>query len=202
MPLRAVLFDYGNVLVHWDPRNLYRKLFDDPAEMERFLGEVVTLDWHWRNDAGALMADTLPPLIAQHPHYEPHIRAWGERYTETISGEIDGMAALLDALAARDVPLGLLTNMPPDQQDACLRHCSRRHLFRTIVVSGVEKISKPDPRIYQIALDRLGVRAGETLFIDDSAKNVAGAEALGMKGHLFTDREKLARTLADEGMLG
>ena len=203
MPIRAVLFDYGNVLVRWDPRHLYRKIFADEAEMERFLSEVVTMDWHVQNDAGALMADTLPPLIAKHPHYETQIRAWDTRYTETISEEIAESVALLDRLAVNGVTLGMITNMPSDQQDACLRHCSRLSLFGTIVVSGVEKISKPDARIYHMALDRLGgVRPEEALFIDDSAKNVAGAVAAGLKAHHFTTPRKLAEALAAEGVLG
>jgi 2-haloacid dehalogenase/putative hydrolase of the HAD superfamily len=201
LAIRAVIFDYGNVLVRWDPRNLYRKMFADDAAMERFLAEAVTLDWHQQNDGGALMADTLPPLIARHPHYETEIRAWGDRYTETISGEIEGSVALLDQLAARNIPLALLTNMPADQQDACLRHCTRLHLFKTIVVSGVEKIAKPDRRIYDMTLDRMGARAAETLFIDDSAANIAGAAQAGLATHLFTGPEKLTEALADAGLL-
>jgi 2-haloacid dehalogenase/putative hydrolase of the HAD superfamily len=203
MPVRAVLFDYGNVLVRWDPRHLYRKIFVDPAEMERFLSEVVTMDWHIQNDAGALMADTLPPLIAKYPHYEDEIRAWDTRYTETISGEIAESVALLDRLAANGVKLAMITNMPSDQRDACLRHCSRLSLFSAIIVSGVEKISKPDARIYHLALERLGgVRPEEALFIDDSAKNVAGAIAAGLKAHHFTTPAALADALAAEGVLG
>jgi HAD superfamily hydrolase (TIGR01509 family) len=201
--IRAVLFDYGNVLVRWDPRHLYRKIFADEAEMERFLAEVVTMDWHVQNDAGALMADTLPPLIARHPHYEVQIRAWDERYTETIAGEIEGAVALVDRLAANGVRLGLVTNMPADQREACLRHCSRLRLFETIVVSGVEKISKPDARIFHMALERMGgLYPEETLFIDDTPRHVAGAIAAGLKGHHFTTPEALAETLAAEGLIG
>jgi 2-haloacid dehalogenase/putative hydrolase of the HAD superfamily len=201
LAIRAVIFDYGNVLVRWDPRNLYRKMFTDEAAMERFLAEAVTLDWHQHNDAGALMADTLPPLIARHPHYEAEIRAWGDRYTETISGEIEGSVALLDELAVRNIPPALLTNMPADQQDACLRHCTRLHLFKSIVVSGVEKIAKPDKRIYDMTLERMGTRADETLFIDDSAANIAGAARAGLATHLFMSPEKLAEALAEFGLL-
>jgi HAD superfamily hydrolase (TIGR01549 family) len=202
MAIRAVIFDYGNVLVRWDPRSLYRKLFSDHDEMERFLGEVLTLDWHARNDGGALMDDTIPALIAAHPRYEAEIRAFQGRYTETIDGEIEGSVALLDRLAARGAPLGLLTNMPADQQDACFRHCTRLHLFQAIVVSGVEKIAKPDPRIYALALERLGVRAEETLFVDDSPRNVKGAARAGLAAHRFTTPEALGEALAEAGLLG
>ena len=200
--IRAVLFDYGNVLVRWDPRHLYRKLFADPEEMEHFLANVLTLKWHYQNDAGALMKDVLPPLIEKHPRYEQQIRAWDTRYTETIDGEIEGSVALIDRLHQRGVPIGLLSNMPADQQDACLVHCSRLHLFKTVIISGAEKIAKPDPRIYRLALERVGMAAGETLFIDDVQANIDGAAAIGLHTHLFTSPDALESALAAQGLLG
>ncbi|MGE3304254.1 MAG: HAD family hydrolase [Hyphomonadaceae bacterium] len=199
--LRAVLFDYGNVLVRWDPRHLYRKLFADPAEMERFLAEVLTMEWHIPNDSGVVMGERVAALAARHPHYADEIAAFQARYAETIAGEIEGSIALLDKLAAAGAPLGLLTNMPLDQQEACFSHCTRLHLFKAIVVSGAEKISKPDPRIYALALERLGADAAETLFVDDSPANVAGAERAGLAAHLFTSPAKLGQALEAAGLI-
>jgi 2-haloacid dehalogenase len=201
LAIRAVIFDYGNVLVEWNPRNLYRKILPDEAAIERFLAETDALAWHMRNDAGADMAVSVPALIAAHPRYRAEIEAWRDRFGEMISGEIAGSIALLDQLAARGTPLALLTNMAEETQAVCFAPFTRRHLFRTVVVSGVEKIAKPDKRIYDMTLERMGARADETLFIDDSPANIAGAAQAGLATHLFTSPEKLAEALADSGLL-
>ncbi len=154
-----------------------------------------------RNDAGADMAKTVPALIAAHPHYKAEIEAWRDRFGEMISGEIPGSIALLDKLAARGVLLALLTNMAEETQAVCFAPFTRRHLFRTIVVSGVEKIAKPDAAIYAMTLERMGARADETLFIDDSPANIAGAERAGLATHLFTTPGKLAEALAEADLV-
>ncbi len=154
-----------------------------------------------RNDAGADMAETVPALIAAHPQYKAEILAWRDRFGEMISGEIAGSIALLDQLAARNTPLALLTNMAAETQDVCFAHFTRRHLFKTVVVSGVEKIAKPNTAIYAMTLERMGARADETLFIDDSPANIAGAERAGLAAHLFTSPGKLAQALAEMGLV-
>ena len=202
MAARAVLFDYGNVLVRWDPRHLYRKLFDDSAEMERFLGGVCTMAWHIHNDRGAEMDERLVPLLEAHPAYAPQIRAFSARYGEMIDGEIAGSIALVDRLAARGVPLAMLTNMPGDKIDACFAPFTRKHLFDPIVVSGIERVIKPDARIYQIALARMGRAAEDVFFIDDSPANVEGARRVGLAAHLFESPAQLEAALAAAGLLG
>ncbi len=97
--------------------------------------------------------------------------------------------------------MGLLSNMPGDQIDACLVHCSRLHLFDPVVISGTEKIAKPDPRIYRLALERLGHAAADTLFVDDLPANIEGAAILGLRTHLFTTPEALESALTEEGLL-
>jgi 2-haloacid dehalogenase len=173
----------------------------DEAAVERFMTSTNALAWHARNDAGADMAETVPALIAAHPHYKTEIEAWRDRFGEMLSGEIAGSIALLDRLAERDTPLALLTNMAAETQTICFAPFTRTHLFHAIVVSGVEKIAKPDPRIYAITLERLGVRADETLFIDDAPANVVGAEQAGLAAHLFTTPAKLAQALAELGLV-
>jgi 2-haloacid dehalogenase len=202
MAVRAVLFDYGNVLVRWDPRHLYRKIFADPAEMEMFLGRICTMAWHAENDRGAHMDARLAPLIAAHPDREPQIRAFSTRYGEMIDGEIAGSIALLDRLAARGVRLAMLTNMPGDKIEECFAPFTRRPLFDPIVISGLEEVMKPEPRVYQIALDRLGMAPGEVFFTDDSPRNVEGAARVGLRAHLFESPEGLEAALAAEGLLG
>jgi HAD superfamily hydrolase (TIGR01509 family) len=199
--VRAVLFDYGNVLVRWDPRNLYRKIFPDPAEMERFLSEICTLDWHWRHDAGEAMAETTAALARRHPEHAESILAWDRRYGEMIDGEIEGMAAIVDELGDAGVRLAMLTNMPADKASDCFQPFTRRSEFDPIVVSGVEKLAKPDPRIYQLALGRMRTAPGDVLFVDDSARNVDAAQKCGMRGHVFVDAPMLRAALHDEGLL-
>jgi 2-haloacid dehalogenase/putative hydrolase of the HAD superfamily len=200
--VRAVLFDYGNVLVRWDPRNLYRKIFSDRAEMERFLAEICTLDWHRRHDAGASMTETTTELAQRHPEWAAWILAWDQRFGEMVDGEIDGMGALVDELGAAGVRLAMLTNMPADKADDCFKPFTRLGAFDPIIVSGLEKMAKPDPEIYELALARMNARAGDVLFVDDSPRNVATARRLGMRGHIFVDTPTLRSALADEGLPG
>lgn len=202
MAARAVLFDYGNVFVRWSPRTLYAKLIPDPGELDRFLTEICPLSWNDAHDGGALMADTLPARAALYPDYADLIHAWGARYGEMISGEIEGSIAVLDDLAAAGAPLALLTNMPADQQEACFAPFSRLHLFEAVIVSGPLKMKKPDPRIYAHALARMGRTAEDVLFVDDSQRNIDGAAACGLRTHLFTSPENLRAALVAEGLLG
>jgi FMN phosphatase YigB (HAD superfamily) len=199
--VHAVLFDYGNVLVRWDPRNLYRKIFSEPSEMERFLAEVCTLDWHRRHDAGATMAETTADLAQRHPGCADWIVAWDRRFGEMVDGEIDGMGAVVDELGAAGVRLSMLTNMPADKTDDCFKPFTRLGAFDPIIVSGLEQVSKPDPQIYELALSRMRASAGEVLFVDDSPRNVAAAVRLGMRGHVFVDAPTLRLALAEERLL-
>ncbi len=201
MPVRAVLFDYGNVFIRWDPENLYRRLIPDESARRHFLTTVCPPDWNAEHDGGALMADTLPARAALFPDHADLIHAWGARYGDMLDGEIEGSIAILDELAAAGVPLALLTNMPADQQEACFAPFTRKHLFQQVIVSGPLKMRKPDARIYAHALAQMGRDAREVLFVDDSAANVTGAEAVGLHGHRFTSPESLRAALAEHGLL-
>ena len=198
---KAVLFDYGNVLVRWDPRHLYRKLFSDPSEMDWFLSRVCTMAWHQRHDSGEPMAVTTAELIAEHPRYATEIAAWDSRFGEMIDGEIEGASELIDTLRAQGVKIGVLTNMPADQAWTCLSRWPRWDQFDTVVVSGLIKAAKPGPHIYRVALAALELGPEAVFFVDDSARNVAAARALGLTAHLFTDADDLANTLRATGFL-
>jgi 2-haloacid dehalogenase len=201
LPIKAVLFDYGNVLVRWAPENLYRSLIPDADARAHFLTHVCPLDWHAEHDAGALMADTLPARAAQFPEHAELIHLWGERFGEMIDGEIEGSLTLIDELAAAGVPLAMLTNMPADKIDTCFAPFSRLHLFDPVVISGPLRMAKPDARIFVHAVERMGFEAGEILFVDDSAANVAGAERAGLAAHRFTSPEALRGALQAAGLL-
>jgi 2-haloacid dehalogenase/putative hydrolase of the HAD superfamily len=194
---KAVLFDYGNVLVRWDPRTLYRKLFSDPAEMDRFLAEVCTPDWHLQHDLGEPMVETTARHIAAHPEYAAAIRAWADRFGEMIDGEIEGAADLIDALRAQGFKIGVLTNMPADKAWDCLKVWRRWEQFDTVVVTGFLKTAKPQAHAYRVALAALETEPANTFFVDDSPKNTAAANALGMPTHLFAGDGANAAALAN-----
>jgi len=198
---RAVLFDYGNVLVDWDPRHLYRKLFADPAEMDWFLTNVCTMDWHLRHDSGEPMSETTAELAALHPKYADQIRAWDTRFGEMIGGEITGTVAILDAIKAQGLKIGVLTNMPADQAWTCFRGFSRWAALDTIIVSGFVKMAKPGADVFRLSLHALDRAPEDVFFIDDSPRNVAAAKALGIHAHLFTTPEALSEALHASGFL-
>lgn len=196
---RTVVFDIGNVLVDWNPRFLYRKIFPDEAEMEWFLGHVCTPAWNLEQDRGRTFKDAVPLLIAQYPHYEPAIRAFDERWTETIAGPIAGSVALLESLRQQGVPDYAITNFSHEKFGIAKERFPFLAEFRGTIVSGEEKLLKPDPEIYRLLFDRYGLNPSECVFIDDSAANVEGARTVGMHALHFTGPERLTRELRDLG---
>ncbi len=190
-----VIFDLGMVLIAWDPRLLYRKIFNDEAKVEWFLMNICNHDWNLEQDRGRNFADAVKILSAQHPDYAEEIAAYDKRWHETIPGAISGSVDILEALHKQGTPLYAITNWNQDKFRETRLRFPFLNLFRDIVVSGDEKLIKPDPAIYELSLKRNGLKASESLFIDDSLKNVKGAEAVGMKAHHFTTPEKLKAEL-------
>ncbi|TNE62444.1 MAG: HAD family phosphatase [Alphaproteobacteria bacterium] len=201
MAERAVLFDIGNVFVHWDPRLLYAKLISDPTELDHFLSHVVTLTWHTEHDRGKPFAEGVAELSARFPEYEDLIRAFDVRWEETIGDLIDGTIHILERLAEQGMRVYGLTNFSAEKWPPFCRRNAFTDLFEGVVVSGEEKLVKPDPRIYQVAMDRFGLDPERTVYIDDRLENVKAAEQLGMQGHLFTDPAKLEADLIARGYL-
>jgi 2-haloacid dehalogenase len=198
---RAVVFDLGGVLLDWNPRHLYRKLFDDEAEMERFLSEVCTMQWHHAHDLGVPPEETCPPLIAAHPEYAEHIWAWPRRSEEMLAGPIDGSVDILRALKDRGIPVYGLTNMETWTYPGRRDRYEFLRWFDGTVVSGFEGVAKPDPRVFELLLDRFGLDAASTLFIDDSPKNVAAARGVGMQALEFASPAALRNELIAAGLL-
>lgn len=197
----TVIFDLGNVLIGWNPRQLYRQLFDDEAEMEWFLREVCSSAWNEQQDAGRSWAEGTALLRAQFPEHAVLIDAYHQRWEETLLGPIEESVALLAALRERGVRLLALTNWSQETFPVAMQRYAFLQWFEGIVVSGEEKLIKPDPRIYQRLLDRYGVDPATALYIDDSARNVAAAEALGMHGWWFRDPAGLCEHLHQLGLL-
>ncbi|MBC2651503.1 HAD-IA family hydrolase [Novosphingobium flavum] len=199
--IEAVVFDVGRVLVHWDMRVLFRKLIADPAELEWFCSTVVTEAWHYQHDAGRPLAEMVAERKAEFPAQAALIDAYATRFNETIPGPIEGTIALVEALHARGVPLYAITNFGADLWPRFRPTLPVLERFRDIVVSGVERIAKPDPAIYALAERRFGRAGPAMLFIDDSAANIAAVRAAGWHGHLFTDPAGLERDLTERGLL-
>lgn len=200
-PVDTVVFDIGGVLIDWNPRHLYRRLFADEAEMERFLAEVVHHDWNLAQDAGRSWPEAIAEAVARHPDRAALIRAYRERWPEMISGAIDGTVDVLERLHRQGTPLYAITNWAADTFAETRGRFPFLGRFRDVVVSGTERVIKPDPRIYRILAERAGIDLARAVFVDDSPKNVAGAEAVGMRGLLFTDPDRLAADLAALGLL-
>ncbi|MBI1404829.1 MAG: HAD-IA family hydrolase [Caulobacter sp.] len=198
---RGVLWDVGNVIVRWDPRTLYAKIFKEPAECDWFLSHVCTLAWHGLTDRGVPAEDNTRALIDRFPEHEAAIRAWWARWDEMFGGAIPETEAAMEALAARGVPQFGLTNMAgPVWPTIAPMAPAVRHM-RAVVVSGDEGMIKPEPAIYHLACERAGLAPEELLFVDDSAANIAAARALGFHVMHFTDPARLAPTLRTHGLL-
>lgn len=196
----AVIFDVGKVLYDWSPRFLYERLIPEGEALDAFLRDVVTEDWHFQHDAGRPFAQTAVELAAKFPEHADLIHQWGPRFLESIGAPIAGMHDLVADLDAAGMPLFAITNFSGEffpglrARDAYLFD-----RFRDIVVSGDEKLVKPDPAIYRLALDRFALTAAEAVFVDDNPANVASAAAMGIHAILFEDEPKLRAELRGLG---
>jgi 2-haloacid dehalogenase len=198
----AVIFDVGNVLYGWDPDSfLVRQIADDEARL-RFIDDVDLYGWHETLDGGRGFAEAAAELSEKFPDYAHLISAWGERFGETITDAVPGTHAIVEELGERGVPLFAITNFSADfWRPFHEREKSFFSRFQGIVVSGEEKLLKPDPAIYYLALDRFGLKPQQAFFIDDRLINVEGAKAVGMHAHLFTTAEELRQSLQSQGLV-
>jgi len=200
--IEAVVFDIGGVLLDWDPRHLYRKLFADPGEMAAFLGEVCTPRWHRAHDLGADTEQSCQELAAAHPRLAEEIMAWSHRSEEMIAGQIDDGVDALAELKASGVPCLALSNMEADK--FALRQ-SRYQFFRHFdgcMISGIERVAKPDRRIFEILLSRYDLQPAATVFIDDTGANIAVARDLGLVAIHYSAGRQLRDDLRRLGLPG
>ncbi len=199
-PQRAVVFDLGNVLIPWDPRFLYRKLLPDEAAVEAFLRDVCTAEWNLSLDAGRDWGEAVAERIAAHPAHAPLIEAYDRRWEEMLGEPIAGSVALLEELAAAGAPLYALTNWSAVKFAIARERFPFLGRFRDIVVSGEERLVKPDPRLFRVLLDRNRLQPEACVFIDDSLPNVAAAAALGFTAVHFRSPEGLRAALRAAGL--
>ena len=197
----AVVFDLGGVLINWDPRNLYRTLFDDEAEMERFLSEVATHEWNAQQDAGRALSEAVEELAARHPDRRDLIAAYYDRWPEMLGGPIEGTVEILRELRDRGVRTHALSNWSAETFPIARPMFPFLEWFDGIVISGEVMMIKPDPRIFAHVLERFGLEPGETVFVDDNAENVRAAEAARFIGIVFESPAQLRRELARLALL-
>ncbi len=176
----TIVFDVGNVLLRWDPRHLYRQIFDQEEEMEWFLANVCTHDWNIEQDRGRDWDEAVALLVKEHPTREAQIRAFHERWEETVFGTYEDNVALLGRLREAGVPTYCITNFSGPKFVLAQKRFPFLAGFDGIIVSGDERLLKPDPAIYRLLLDRYRLEAEDCIFIDDSPANVDGARGVGM----------------------
>jgi 2-haloacid dehalogenase len=193
--IEAVVFDIGGVLLDWDPRHLYRKLFEDEEAMNRFLEQVCTMEWHQRHDRGYSVVESCEKLATAHPEHAALIRAWGSRSEEMVAGPIDGTVEILQELRRAGVACYALSNMERESYPRRVARYPFLSWFDGAVVSGFEGVIKPDPEIFRLLLSRFDLRPEKTLVIDDSAANVEAARNLGMHAIHFRSPAQLRAEL-------
>ena len=197
----TVVFDIGNVLVRWDPRNLYRKTFADENAMEAFLATACSSEWFLALDADEI-APNVPARIAQFPQYREQLTFFDTRWLETLDGAIAENVALFAKLKADGRKVFGITNYPRDKFEASRALFPFYDWFDGLIVSGREGLVKPDPRIFALLLDRYALRAGDLLFVDDSSRNIAAAQAMGMDTIHYLTGVDLAAEFARRGVFG
>ena len=200
MNIQNIVFDFGGVLVDWNPRYLYREHFSNQEEMEHFLHHICTDAWNVEQDRGRSLAEGTRILQEQHPAHHDLIALYYDRWETMLHSDIPQTVALLHRLKKRYRLFGL-TNWSAETIPVAFARYPFFREFEGIVVSGHEKLIKPDPAIYQVLLDRYGIQAQESLFIDDNPANVRAAESLGFHGVHFKSPEQLEQTLIALQML-
>ena len=201
MATKAVVFDLGGVVIDWDPRHLYRKLLADEAAVEEFLATVCTPEWNAELDRGRPFAEGVAELVERHPEHAAAIAAYHERWPEMLAGDVPGTVEVLADLRAAGVPLYALTNWAAETFAITRGRFEFLEWFDGLLVSGEERVTKPDPAIFQLLLDRFGLDPTATVFVDDSEANVAAARRLGFDAIGFTGHEELRRELVARRLL-
>jgi len=197
----TVIFDLGNVLINWDPRHLYRKLFAEDVEaMEHFLATVCHPHWNEQQDAGRTWEEGIKEAVDLHPEQEMLIRAFRERWEEMLGGAISESVAVLDQLRKGGIRLFALTNWSHETFPIALQRYEFLSWFRGILVSGQERLIKPDPAIFRLLISRFDIDAVRAVFIDDNIRNVEGARHVGLHALHFTDAQRMRLDLRALGL--
>jgi 2-haloacid dehalogenase len=198
---KALVFDLGGVLIDWDPRYLYRKLIDDEDDIDTFLSEICTPEWNLKQDAGRALAEATEERISMFPEKKPLIEAFYGRWGEMLGGEIGETVTILGELKAKGENLYALTNWSGETFPIAKKRFDFLHWFDGTLVSGHEKLAKPDPAIFHLLLNRYDLQAEHCIFIDDSKTNIEAATMIGFETHHFTSANRLRQYLTHSNLL-
>lgn len=201
MSAHIVVFDIGGVLIDWNPAYLYRQLLPDEASVTQFLDEVCTGSWNEQFDGGMLFADGIADLAKRYPEKADLIEAYWHRWHDMLGGEVPGTAGILARLKTAGVPVHAISNWSAETFPRAIEQFPFLQDFDILVVSGREKLKKPDAAIFKVFLERAGVPAQDCIFIDDNPMNIAAAASLGFETELFRTAEALEQRLVEMGLL-
>ncbi|HEY0056102.1 MAG TPA: HAD family phosphatase [Pedobacter sp.] len=200
--IKAIIFDLGGVLIDWNPKYLYKQIFKDEAEMQHFLDTVCTGDWNEEQDAGRTLQEGTEYLIKQFPEQGENISAFYGRWEEMLGGAIEGTVEIFRELKeSGKYKIYALTNWSAETYPIAQERFDFLNWFDGVVVSGTEKMRKPDPAFFQLLLDRYKLKAEDCLFIDDNFRNIKSALKMGVDSIHFISPEELRAELADRGGL-
>lgn len=198
--IKTVVFDLGGVLIDWNPRHLYRKIFSSEEEMERFLSEVCTPEWNVQQDGGKLFVTATEELTAKFPEHAANIALYYGRWKEMLGGEIKGTAIILNELKSAGMPLYALTNWSHESFPEAYGRYEFMKQFDGIVVSGFEGVLKPGYEIYRLLISRYNINPAESVYIDDNRDNTEAAAELGFYAIHFLSPEQLRVDLRNMGL--
>ena len=200
--ITTIIFDLGGVLIDWNPRYVYRTIFDSEKKIDWFFENICTHEWNEYQDAGRSLKEATDELLAKHPEHENEIRAYYDRWEEMLGGPIHETVSILRSLKETNkYKLYALTNWSAETFPVALQRYDFLQWFDGIVMSGEEKTRKPFPEIYQVLLGRFNVNPSEVIFIDDSLRNIEGAKAVGIDGIHFQSPEQLLSELKHQGII-
>ena len=198
--ITSVVFDIGGVLIDWNPRHLFRKVFENEEEMEWFLANVCTYEWNLQQDGGKLFSVATAELQQKFPEYSDKIALYYGRWEEMLNGEISGTVEIFRRLKSAGMPLYALSNWSHEAFPVAYNRYDFMKLFDGLVVSGYEKLLKPDHAIYRVLMKRYNVNPAESVYIDDNKPNADAAAELGFNAIHFTSPEQLRIELKALGL--
>jgi 2-haloacid dehalogenase len=200
-PGSAAVFDLGGVLIDWNPRYLYSKLFQDESDMEHFLANICTAEWNLQQDGGRTFAEACAVLKIEHPSHAGMIDAWFDRFDEMMAGPIAGTVDILSELREREVPIYALSNWSAETFPFAQRRFKFLQWFRAVFLSAEVRLVKPDPRIFERFCERFALMPQQIIYIDDLQNNVEAANRVGMHAIRFSSPASLRKELERLGLL-
>ena len=200
--IKNIIFDFGGVLMDWNPRYFFKDYFNDDEKMEFFLKNIADDDWNAEQDRGRSLAEGTEILVAKFPEWETEIRAYYDNWTTMLRADIPENVEVLRKLRHSDYELFGLTNWSAETFPYALENYDFFDIFEgKIVVSGTEKLIKPDPKIWHVLLERYNLKAEESVFIDDNPKNIEVAKSLGFATVHIIEEINLEKELKSLGLI-